>query len=182
MNQAHWVCWMAVTSKRERLKFLAQRHHARCRRKTGAIADLAGMAVSYYNDFRNGRRPNIGLAALRRLCEQGWALSAEESLSVFTARVLMDRRLTQCLPVSFYWRVAAYSSLEKLATAAGVTTSHVARILHGQRFPSYAVMLALCRALGYTDDEAAVIFSDCHRQRNTLLSRHTAIAQAIDSI
>ena len=91
----------------------------------------------------------------------------------------MDRRLTQCLPVSFYWRVAAYSSLEKLAAAAGVTSSHVARILRGQRFPSYAVMLALCRALGYTDGEAAVIFSDYHRQRNISLSLHAASTEVI---
>ena len=160
-----------MSSKRERLKLLAQRHHERSHRKTCVIADMTGMAVSYYNDFRNGRRPNIGLSMLRRLCEQGWGLSMEESLPIFTVRVSMDRRLTPRLPVSFYWRVAAYPSLEKLAEKAGITPSHVARILQGQRFPSYTVMLSLCRALGYAEDEATRLFGEYHQQSGIVARR-----------
>ena len=96
-----------MTSKRERLSLLAQRLHERSHRKTCVIADSAGMAVSYYNDFRNGRRPNIGLPLLRRLCEHGWGLTMEESLPIFAVRIALDSRLTPRLPLAFYWRIGS---------------------------------------------------------------------------
>ena len=101
----------------------------------------------------------------------------EESLPIFAVRIALDPRLTPRLPLAFYWRVAAFPSLEKLAEAAGVTPSHIVRILQGQRFPSFTVMSSLCLVLGYTEDEAVQIFGAYHRKIELSINHPTVASK-----
>jgi hypothetical protein len=113
------------------------------------VADSARLAPSYLSELLAGDKHRTGLHRLRILCEDGWQLSEGATLRILSARVRLDRQLSDRLPAEFYWRLARFCSLDAFARAVHLHRSTIRRFVTQAYVPAFDVTSAICRGLGF---------------------------------